>query len=107
MSARTIELQHPDRFFIGGAWVAPSSDRVFRVVDCTTEEEVEVTTLPCRVIRAGEGEHHGPILTGADSGCRVHRQAVDGVKELRPVFKRSFDRLVVSQKPGASYYHAD
>jgi betaine-aldehyde dehydrogenase len=37
---RTIEMQHPDRFYIDGKWVQPSSDQVFPVYDCSTEERV-------------------------------------------------------------------
>lgn len=33
-------LRHADRFFIGGEWVKPSSDAVFRVVDSCSEEVV-------------------------------------------------------------------
>jgi aldehyde dehydrogenase (NAD+) len=29
---------HPDRFFIGGAWLPPSGDSVFTVIDSTTEQ---------------------------------------------------------------------
>ncbi|MFS8123610.1 aldehyde dehydrogenase [Rhizobium sp. BR 250] len=37
---RTIELKHPDKFFIGGEWVAPSTGETFAVLDCSTEETV-------------------------------------------------------------------
>jgi betaine-aldehyde dehydrogenase len=33
-------MQHPDRLFIGGEWVQPSSTNVFHVIDCSTEERV-------------------------------------------------------------------
>jgi acyl-CoA reductase-like NAD-dependent aldehyde dehydrogenase len=33
-----IELQHADRFYIGGEWVQPSSDATIRVVDSTNEQ---------------------------------------------------------------------
>lgn len=35
-----ITITHPDRFYIGGAWVEPSSSAVFPVVNCSTEEKV-------------------------------------------------------------------
>lgn len=38
MMARRIEPRHPDRFHIGGEWVAPADTRTFDVRDCTTEE---------------------------------------------------------------------
>jgi aldehyde dehydrogenase (NAD+) len=34
----TAPVSHPDRFFIGGEWVAPSSDAVIDVIDSGTEE---------------------------------------------------------------------
>src|SRR5262245_18440304 len=34
----TIAIRHPDRFYIGGEWVAPSSDDRIEVVDSTTEQ---------------------------------------------------------------------
>src|SRR6478736_6185630 len=36
--ATTIPVQHADRFFIGGEWVAPSSDATVDVIDSGTEE---------------------------------------------------------------------
>jgi aldehyde dehydrogenase (NAD+) len=36
--ATTIPVQHADRFFIGGAWVAPSSDATVDVIDSGNEE---------------------------------------------------------------------
>ena len=34
----TIPLTHPDELFIGGSWVAPSSDSKIDVIDAGTEE---------------------------------------------------------------------
>jgi acyl-CoA reductase-like NAD-dependent aldehyde dehydrogenase len=31
-------IRHPDKFFIGGSWVDPSSAAVIDVLDSTTEE---------------------------------------------------------------------
>ncbi|WP_375501612.1 aldehyde dehydrogenase [uncultured Jatrophihabitans sp.] len=36
--APVVPVAHPDRFFIDGAWVAPSSDSAFDVVDPATEQ---------------------------------------------------------------------
>jgi len=36
MSVR-VPIRHPDRFFINGAWVTPSTSATFEVVDSTTE----------------------------------------------------------------------
>jgi acyl-CoA reductase-like NAD-dependent aldehyde dehydrogenase len=37
-STTTSPLRHPDRFFIGGEWVAPESDATIDVIDSGTEE---------------------------------------------------------------------
>ncbi len=34
----TVPLAHPESFFIGGSWVAPSSDSTIDVIDAGTEE---------------------------------------------------------------------
>src|SRR3954463_15635779 len=36
--ATTAPVRHADRFFIGGEWVAPSSDATVDVIDSTTED---------------------------------------------------------------------
>ena len=46
-------LKHADRFFIGGEWVAPSSNKVFHVIDCSTEERA--ATVPEAVTQDMEG----------------------------------------------------
>src|SRR5690242_2705940 len=38
MSSTAVPVQRPDRFFIGGAWVEPSSDAAIDVIDSGTEE---------------------------------------------------------------------
>ena len=39
MTATTsAPVSYPDRFFIGGPWVAPSSDATIDVIDAGTEE---------------------------------------------------------------------
>ena len=37
-SAPTAPVRQPDRFFIGGEWVEPSSDATIDVIDSGTEE---------------------------------------------------------------------
>ena len=55
MTANTTSapVSHPDRFFIGGEWVAPSSDATIDVIDPGTEE------LFFRVA-GGQGRRHVP-----------------------------------------------
>ena len=38
MTDTTAPVSHPDRFFIGGEWVTPSSDAMIDVLDSATEE---------------------------------------------------------------------
>lgn len=38
-TSRKIDLKHPDRFFINGEWVKPSSGATLAVLDSATEEE--------------------------------------------------------------------
>jgi acyl-CoA reductase-like NAD-dependent aldehyde dehydrogenase len=38
MSEVTAPLRHTDRFYIGGQWVAPSSDATIKVIDSDTEQ---------------------------------------------------------------------
>ncbi|MDU9394710.1 aldehyde dehydrogenase [Pseudomonas sp. zfem002] len=40
MTKRSISLKHPDRLFIAGQWVLPSTPETFEVLDCSTEEVV-------------------------------------------------------------------
>src|SRR5262245_51300516 len=63
---RTVPLQHPDRFFIGGQWVEPSSSARIDVVDSGTED-VFVTVAEARepdieraVAAAREAFDNGP-----------------------------------------------
>ncbi|HSV82989.1 MAG TPA: aldehyde dehydrogenase [Ramlibacter sp.] len=50
MSARTIELKHPNKLYIGGQWMEPSIPGVFEVLDCSTEE------VAARIARAGSAD---------------------------------------------------
>ncbi|MFT4160508.1 aldehyde dehydrogenase [Shinella sp.] len=38
MSGSSIRLKHPDKLFIDGRWVEPSTPQVFEVLNCATEE---------------------------------------------------------------------
>lgn len=59
-------IAHPDRFFIGGEWVKPSSDSVFNVIAPATEElylsvaEAQEADMNCAVAAAREAFDHGP-----------------------------------------------
>jgi aldehyde dehydrogenase (NAD+) len=59
-------IEHADRFFINGRWVAPSSGAKINVVNCATEElfltvaEAEEADVNCAVAAAREAFDRGP-----------------------------------------------
>jgi aldehyde dehydrogenase (NAD+) len=59
-------IQHPRQFFIGGAWVAPSSDALIDVIQPATEElfvqvaEAKADDMSRAVAAAREAFDHGP-----------------------------------------------
>ncbi|MCW2525981.1 MAG: aldehyde dehydrogenase [Pseudonocardiales bacterium] len=61
-----VSIQHPDRFFIDGAWVMPSSDSMFEVRDSATEEvfirvaEAQVADVERAVTAARKAFDEGP-----------------------------------------------
>src|SRR5580693_3912945 len=62
----TAPVKHADRFFIGGEWVAPSSDSKINVIDSHTERvyltvaEAQATDMDRAVSAAKEAFEHGP-----------------------------------------------
>ena len=69
-----VPLRHPDRFFIGGEWVAPSSDATVDVIDSSTElvyfrvPEAQATDMDRAVTAARRAFDDGPwpTMTHAD-----------------------------------------
>src|SRR5579872_1678637 len=63
---RTHPIQHPDRFFIGGDWVAPSGDRKLHVHDSASEDvflsvaEAQDADVDRAVVAAREAFDRGP-----------------------------------------------
>ena len=61
-----VQLRHLDRFFIGGEWVAPSSDATIDVIDSATEElfftvaEAQAADIDRAVAAAREAFDNGP-----------------------------------------------
>jgi acyl-CoA reductase-like NAD-dependent aldehyde dehydrogenase len=66
MNMRQAKLQHPDRFFINGEWVVPSSSATFDVIESSTEEvfvtvaEGQEADMERAVAAAREAFDHGP-----------------------------------------------
>jgi acyl-CoA reductase-like NAD-dependent aldehyde dehydrogenase len=66
MSQATAPIHHADRFYIGGQWVAPSSDATIRVIDSDTEQvyftvpEAQAADISRSVGAAREAFDNGP-----------------------------------------------
>ena len=66
MSQASAPIRHADRFFIGGQWVAPSSDATIKVIDSDTEQvyfavpEAQATDISRAVEAAREAFDNGP-----------------------------------------------
>jgi len=81
--ARALQLRHPERFFIGGEWVAPSSAAVIDVRDSATEEvflsvaEAQVADVDRAVAAARAAFDRGPWprMTPAERGEWLGRVA--------------------------------
>jgi aldehyde dehydrogenase (NAD+) len=66
IASRSLTLAHPDRFFIDGAWIAPSSDSCFKVITPSTEElyltvaEAQAADMDRAIAAARTAFDHGP-----------------------------------------------
>jgi aldehyde dehydrogenase (NAD+) len=66
MSQASAPVRHTDRFFIGGQWVAPSSDATINVIDSGTEQvyftvpEAQAADIDRALSAAREAFDHGP-----------------------------------------------
>ena len=91
-SEATVPVQHPDRFFIGGQWVTPSSGSVIQVIDSATEQvyltvaEAQAADIDRAVTAAAGAFHDGPWprLTHAERagylralGAELNKRAAD------------------------------
>ena len=62
----SVPIRHPDRFFIGGQWVTPSSDATISVIDSHTEDvyftvaEAQAADIDRAVSAAREAFDNGP-----------------------------------------------
>src|ERR1700678_2942021 len=65
-SQETAPIAHTDRFYIGGQWVAPSSDATINVIDSDTEQlyftvpEAQAADISRAVEAAREAFDNGP-----------------------------------------------
>ncbi|HIC7214706.1 TPA: aldehyde dehydrogenase family protein, partial [Burkholderia stabilis] len=97
MTRHTVNMPHPDRLYIGGRWVAPSSADTFAVLDCTTEEVVAhaamatETEIDAAVRAAREAFDHGPWpqLSPAERAAFLEKIA-ERVEALNDDFARGW-----------------
>ena len=92
MSLATAPISHPDRFYIGGHWVAPSSDATIKVIDSATEQlyftvpEAQAADIDCAVTAAAHAFNSGPWP------WLTHRQRAEYLRALgAELAKRSED----------------
>jgi hypothetical protein len=86
MSQATAPVRHADRFFIGGQWVAPSSDATIKVIDSDTEQlyftvpEAQAADID-RAVSAAREAFDDPRWTRSPSP--VHRRGTEDPLDLR------------------------
>jgi aldehyde dehydrogenase (NAD+) len=92
MSQATAPIRHADRFYIGGHWVAPSSDATIKVIDSGTEQlyftvpEAQAADIDRAVSAAREAFDSGPWP------WLTHAQRADYLRAIgAEVAKRSED----------------
>ena len=112
-----VLLRHPDRFFIGGEWVAPSSPATFDVIDSHTETpwltvpEARAADVDRAVEAAHRAFHDGPWPRLAHAERAEYLRAVaDGVAARAEDFGRSLPResgMVHSMARGMPHLEAD
>ncbi|MFT3814928.1 MAG: aldehyde dehydrogenase [Acidovorax sp.] len=61
MTSHTLNIPHPDRLYIGGQWVEPSTTDTFPVLNCATEEIV------ARVAQATEADVAAAVKAARDA----------------------------------------
>ena len=78
MSQATAPISHTDRFYIGGQWVAPSSDAKISVIDSDTEQvyftvpEAQAADISRAVERRPRGVRPRPVaMADARAAGRV------------------------------------
>ncbi len=83
-SPTTVPLRHADRFFIDGAWVSPSSDATFEVIDSSTEQvyfrvpEAQAADVDRAVTAARRAFDEGPWPTMAHGDRAVFLRGIAG-----------------------------
>src|ERR1700748_2178346 len=93
MSQATAPIHHTDRFYIGGQWVAPSSDATIKVIDSDTEQlyfavaEAQAADIDRAVTAARDAFDNGPG-TGPP-----HQQRAEYLRAIGAELKKRSDDL--------------
>src|ERR1700691_2617639 len=93
MSQATAPIRHTDRFYIGGQWVAPSSDAKISVIDSDTEQlyftvpEAQAADISRAVGAAREAFDNGPWP------WLTHEQRAEYLRALGAELKRRSDDI--------------
>ena len=88
-SEKTAALRHPDRFYIGGQWVEPSSPSTFDVIDSHSEEpflrvaEAQAPDMDRAISAAREAFDRGPWSRLSHQERAVHLRAIADRLEQR------------------------
>jgi len=92
-------LQHPDQFFIGGEWVAPSTDAQIVVTDSASEEfyfsiaEAKEADLSLAVAAARKAFDEGPWPRLSHAERSVYLRAIaEGIRERIDAFAQVWPR---------------
>jgi len=108
MTALVIPIARPDRFYIGGQWVAPSSESVIDVIDSHTEEscfrvaEAQAPDIDRAVSAARHAFDEGPWPRLSHAGRAGFVSAIAaGLRERAEDIGQIFPREV-----GVVYQHA-
>ena len=108
-----IAIRHPDRFFIGGNWVEPSSEETIRVVDSSTEDfflsvaEAQAADISRAVAAAREAFDDGPWPRLSHAERAVYLRAIAaGLRErgadVARVWPRESGVLYTTAQHGAA-----
>ena len=108
-----VPLRHPDRFFLGGEWVAPSSTSLIEVIDSGTEElyfrvpEAQAADMDRAVTAARVAFDEGPwpFMTHAERGEFLRGLAAglrDRAEDIGQIWPRESGALEVVARYGAA-----
>lgn len=121
-SQMQVQLQHPDRFFIGGRWVEPSSSATIDVIDSATElpfmtvAEAQAADVDRAVAAARQAFDEGPWprlspaeraeylrAIGAEVTARIDELRDMWTRETGVVYAESEESLVAAVAPFEYY----